>query len=412
MSKKVTMFVWNHFTNDARVLRECTALAEAGYELQLLALGQEKTTVEERPDPFKIRRLGFKLPTFPHRWHKIIICLLLLAAIFYTPLLVICFIGTYLVLYKTKVKYVIRKIALITKMIYWGLKADADIYHANDLNTLFQAVVCGKWIRKRKVIFDSHEVNVSRSGYNSKVYPIAEKFLMRYIDSCIHENYTRARFIKRIYKFFPNVIYNYPFLQTHIEPINLHKQLDLPEDELILLYQGGLQEGRGLDKLLEAVPHIKKGTVVFIGDGKWKPFLVAETARQNVSHRVKFIPKVPVEQLPAYTKNAYIGFQLLNNTSFNHYSAASNKLFEYIMAGIPVVACNFPEIKKVVTNDEVGVLVKSDDPLSIAAGVNQLIDQPELREKMHQNTFQAREKYNWTNEKIKFLKIYQRLTEV
>lgn len=406
------MFVWKEFQNDAHILRECTALTEAGYEIQLLTLGQEKTTVEERTNQFEIRHLGFQLFNLPKQWHKIMLLLLLFVTIFYIPLLAICFIGTYFVLYKTKMKYVVRDVTLAIKMIYWGIKADATVYHANDLNTLFQAVVCGKWIRKRKVIFDSHEVNRNRTDDESMMYPLVESFLMRYIDACIYENDTRARLIEKLYHFFPNVVYNYPCLPTHRNPVNLHNKLDLPEDELILLYQGSLQEERGLNKLLDAIPHIKSGTIVFTGEGQMKPFLIEETVRRDLSHRVKFLPKVAIEQLPAYTSNAYIGFQLLSDTYFTHYSAAPNELFEYIMAGVPTVASDFPEIRKVVKNDEIGVIVKPDDANSIARAVNLLIDQPELREKMHQNTFRAREKYNWANEKIKFLRIYQRLIEV
>ncbi|MBC2174997.1 glycosyltransferase family 4 protein [Listeria booriae] len=412
MKKRVTMFVWNEFQNDAHVLRECTALAEAGYELQLLALGQEKTSAEERANQFTIRRLGFKPLILPKQWHQIMLLFLLFVTIFYIPLLAISLIGTYFVLYKTKLKYVIRDITLAIKMIYWGIKADATVYHANDLKTLFQAVVCGKWIRKRKVIFDSHEVDISHTHDDSVMYPLVESFLMRYTDACIYENDTRARLIEKLYHFFPNVVYNYPCLPTHMDVINLHDTLHLPEDELILLYQGSLQEGRGLDILLDAIPHIKRGTIVFAGEGPMKPVLIEETMRRKLSHRVRFLPEVAAEQRLAYTSNAYMGFQLLHDTYFTHYSATPNELFEYIMAGVPIVACDFPEIRKVLKNDEIGVIVQPDNAHAIAKAVNIFIDQPELREKMHQNTFQAREKYNWTNEKIKFLKIYQRLIEV
>ncbi|MBC1402534.1 glycosyltransferase family 4 protein [Listeria booriae] len=412
MKKQVTMFVWNEFQNDARVLRECTALVEDGYSVTLLALGGKTTTIEKRTDLFTVRRLGFQLLTTQKKWLREPLLLISIAIIYYSPLLAIALLVSYIILYKTKMKHKIHQLILILKMIFWGLKEEATIYHANDLNTLLQAVICGKWLKKRKVIFDSHEINISRTGYDSWIYPLLEQFLLRYTDECIHENNTRARFIEKVYHFSPHVIYNYPFYQTAIQnKINLHEQLGLAATEPILLYQGGLQEGRGLDKLLDAVPHIKKGTVVFLGEGKFKPQLQAMTEQKELTNRVKFLPKVPMEDLPSYTCNAYIGFQLLNDTCFNHYSAASNKLFEYVMAGIPVVACEFPEIKKVVKNDEIGIIVKSDDPISIAQGVNFLVDNPEMHEKMHQNTLKAREKYNWTNEKKKFLKIYQKLAE-
>ncbi|MGM9987718.1 MAG: glycosyltransferase, partial [Bacillaceae bacterium] len=123
--------------------------------------------------------------------------------------------------------------------------------------------------------------------------------------------------------------------------------------------------------------------------------------------RVKFLPKVPVRDLHKYTKNAYLGFQVLNNVCFNHYSASSNKLFEYMMSGIPVVACSFPEIQRVVEEEQVGVCVDSHDAMSIAAGVNRLLDDVALRNEMATNAYKARHTYNWSNEKEFLLDIYK-----
>ena len=93
--------------------------------------------------------------------------------------------------------------------------------------------------------------------------------------------------------------------------------------------------------------------MVFIGDGRIKPELQQMVKDMKLEDRVKFIPKVPVQDLIHYTKNAYLGFQLLNNVCFNHYSASSNKLFEYMMSGVPVVACSFPEIQGVVEKENI-----------------------------------------------------------
>ncbi|SQC69513.1 GDP-mannose-dependent alpha-(1-6)-phosphatidylinositol monomannoside mannosyltransferase [Listeria fleischmannii subsp. fleischmannii] len=160
-----------------------------------------------------------------------------------------------------------------------------------------------------------------------------------------------------------------------------------------------MQIGRGLENLLAAVPLFEKGTVVFIGDGKLKQTLKKATQQANLMHRVKFIEKVPVEELPLYTRNAYLGFQLLNNTCFNHFTAASNKLFEYMMAGVPVISCSFPEMKKVINDSKTGILVDSSDPVSIANAVNQLLKSPDLRSKMSERSLEAREIYNWEKEK-------------
>src|SRR5690606_38485720 len=143
-------------------------------------------------------------------------------------------------------------------------------------------------------------------------------------------------------------------IQQTDEKVNLHEKLGLPPGEKILLYQGGIQAGRGLEKLIEAFPLFKEGTLVFIGDGKIKEKLQQMVKERGLEEKIRFIPKVPVRDLPKYTKNAYLAFQVLNNINFNHWSASSNKLFEYMMNEVPVVACNFPEIKKVVEGSQIG----------------------------------------------------------
>jgi len=224
----------------------------------------------------------------------------------------------------------------------------------------------------------------------------------------INENHTRAAYTKELYGIYPAVVHNYPFVSRpeEISMVDLHGMLEIPEDEPILLYQGGVQIGRGLDKVIEAVPLFRKGVVVFIGDGRIKGELEEKVRWMGLSDRVKFVPKVPVGELVRYTPNGYLGFQVLNNVCFNHYSASSNKLFEYMMSGVPIVACSFPEIQRVVEKEKVGVCVDSQSPESIASGVNYLLDHPEVRDEMRRNCFEARERYNWDGEKVGFLRIY------
>ncbi|MFP3359894.1 glycosyltransferase, partial [Planococcus sp. SIMBA_143] len=91
--------------------------------------------------------------------------------------------------------------------------------------------------------------------------------------------------------------------------VNLKQMLNLPEDEKILLYQGGLQAGRGLELLIKSMHKVEAGTLVFIGDGKLKELLKRQVVEEGLEEKVKFVPKVHMEFLPSYTKEAYIGFQ-------------------------------------------------------------------------------------------------------
>lgn len=425
MRKNVCMFVWNHFTNDARVLRECTALSKNGYSVDLICIHDPKNSdlkqYEEVNEHFHIHRVK-RYPSsllfmkkayralLTYKVLALIAFLLWLGAAYVVPYVVLPVTIVAALLLKTKLQVVWVRGSIILRMILKGRKKKYDIYHSNDLNTLPQGFICSKLRFKRKyLVYDSHEVQTSRTGYDSGVYAKMEAFFINKIDSMIVENHTRAKYNEDLYGFYPNVVYNYPFQpkKRHQETIDLHERLGLPENEKILLYQGGIQTGRGLEKLVQAAPLFKEGTLVFIGDGRIKPELERMVEEMKLEDKVKFIPKVPLQDLPKYTKNAYLGFQVLNNVCFNHYSASSNKLFEYIMSDVPVVACDFPEIKKVVEGEHVGLCVDSHNYEEIASAVNQLLRDPVLCATMSNNCKTAKFKYNWENEQLQFLKVYQ-----
>src|SRR5699024_5258893 len=116
-----------------------------------------------------------------------------------------------------------------------------------------------------------------------------------------------------------------------------------------------------------------------------------------------------LDDLPSYTKQAYLGFQVLQNVNLNHYTASSNKLFEYIMANVPVISCDFPEIKKIVDNEKIGLSIDASNEQKIASAVNKLINDVELRNYFSDNCEKAKIKYNWNNEEKKLLDIYNNL---
>ncbi|WP_337874589.1 glycosyltransferase [Exiguobacterium sp.] len=429
--KSVCMFVWNHFTNDARVLRECSALAEAGYEVDLIALqdpkNKELPKEEMRPEGFRVIRVkrqpsilvnALKFAKKTYQWvsekrTRQIGAGLVGAGLFllapFTMLALGAAVGTILL---PQVRKQIVNASAMLEMVFTSTKKSYDFYHANDLNTLPQALLAGKVFNKGRIVYDSHEVQTDRTGYGY-IQSNLEGWLLPFVDTMMVENHTRAAHNEELYGFYPYVLHNYPFYRPLDFSLrkDLHALLDLPKDEKIFLYQGGIQAGRGLEQLVLAAKDFKEGTLVMIGDGKLKPTIQQLIETEGVGNRVKMIDKVPVEALPYYTMNAYLGFQVLNNVCFNHYSASSNKLFEYLMAEVPVVSCDFPEIERVVAGNDVGVLVDSHDPQSIADGVNRMIEDQALYARVKENTKTAREKYNWDLEKEALLNVYANAAE-
>lgn len=424
--KKVTMFVWNHFTNDARVNRECTTLADNGYDVNLIAINDPKnpaiSAYEEISNTFKVHRVKrypWLLQAYQDHGKKFLLVVagvqvVIIPSLFYISFTLMAAYLLSLVVAAGMIK--VKKIrkwfingAIITRMIVKGYIQNADIYHANDLNTLPQAIVCSKLrLKPKPLIYDSHEVQSDRTGYNPKTIKRIESFMLKFVDQMIVENHTRAKYNEDIYGFYPKTLYNYSEKYNIEEKpqINLHKKIGINEDEKILLYQGGLQQGRGLELLIEAMDEIEEGHLLFIGGGKLTQTLKEQAEASKQADRIHFLDKVPFQELPSYTREAYLGFQVLQNICFNHYSASSNKLFEYMMAHVPVVSCDFPEIKKVVEETNTGLVVDSHNASEIANVVNQLVKDTSLRNQLSENTKQAKEIYNWNNEKSKLLEVY------
>lgn len=409
--KRVGMFVWNTFTNDARVLRECTALAENNYHVDLYCLNDGNLPkMEQHPSGFRIIRID-RTPPFEkivrqvRKRNPIMLIAgagLLLLFPWLIPALLILF-----VLQKSRfVRYALYNSFGIVRMTRAARKHTYDIMHANDLNTLPQAIFSAKGA---KIVYDSHEVQTDRTGYG-KGQGFFERYLLHFVDRTIVENDTRADYHKSLYGERPAVLHNYPFYQEQVPNARpLHQEIGINQAEPILLYQGGIQEGRGLERLIEAMPYVRRGTLLFIGDGKIKARLQQLAAESPERERIRFIDKVPLDQLPSYTAAATVGFQVLQNVCFNHYSASSNKLFEYMSALVPVVAADLPEIRRVVETEGVGLLVDVESPEAIAAAVNRILDEDELRQMMKEQTKQARQKYNWDKEKDNLLDVYREI---
>ncbi|MEB7428029.1 glycosyltransferase [Enterococcus faecalis] len=414
MRKKVKMFVWNTFENDARVMRECTALSEKEFTVKLICLRRGNKCLkksEKINDNFVVYRIddiNFSIISL------LLMVLSLLATYFMNNTGATLFlILSILLLGIGKVNSFINKLWLISRMFLVDSYKSFDIYHANDLNTLPQAYFQAKILRIRKLVYDSHEVQTSRTGYESKLYGYLERFFMKRVDICIHENITRSKYTEYLYNRKIDYIYNYPssYEKKDYPKGKIHSVLGISSDTPILLYQGGIQEGRGLETIVLAAQYIDKGTIVFIGDGKEKLKLKRLVKKLNVDDKVKFIDKVPCEMLKEFTIDAFLGFQVLENICFNHYSAASNKLFEYIMAEVPVIASDFPELARVIKTNKIGILVQPGNEQELAQAVNYLIKNSQFYKKCKKNCGKAKKIYTWEREKLRFLKIYSENVE-
>jgi glycosyltransferase involved in cell wall biosynthesis len=208
----------------------------------------------------------------------------------------------------------------------------------------------------------------------------------------------------------PAVLYNVPEWQDVARSDRLREVIGVPTDQAIVLHQGNVQHGRGAETLVEAMRQVRGAALVFLGGGAGRSALEVRVRENGIRH-VHFLDAVPPADLLPITASADIGVTLLEDNCLNHHFALPNKLFEYLMAGLPVVGSDLPEIRRVVAGFDVGTLVDAGDPAAVAGGIQALLDDPERRAACAARARPACETFRWERASEPFVRTYRRLLE-
>lgn len=407
---RITAVVWNAFIHDARVLKEAQTLAKHGHDVTVVALhvpgvNKTKETLGTRLKVqrvtrslfYKIRHDSASLKSAPSRLRTKPKDDFSRAKIVKSPFLFLA--------------RVLGRGATHLRLLSRIVRNRPDVVHAHDVNTLLTCWVASR-VCKAKLVYDAHEISTSREGYAGLRWLVAsiENQLINRADACITTTDLRARFLARVYKVpMPMVLQNRPRLTPVDRSRRLSMDLGLPPDDLIVLYQGGLQPGRGLMELIQLVPNLPFCHFVFVGGGRLEDPLKNLAHDLGISDRVHFVPTVPLSELPSYTAGADVAVQALRNTCFNHYSTDSNKLFEYCMAGVPQASSDFPEIRRVIRKHDIGRLFDPEDPRSVSQVLTELLSDGDLRERLTKNAQNARYDLCWETEEPKLIKLYDKV---
>ena len=378
---KIAMFVFNAFTNDSRVLKEATTLQKHHYDVTVIAHQDVGVKSEELIDDLKVRRFS----------------------------------------------YLDRK---ITKGTFGKLKAyliyvkesimyckDFDILHCNDLNTLPIGFLIKKFFNKNvKIVYDAHEHETEIRGLigtKQKIAKIIEKFLIKSADKVINvsnaiaEDYTRLYNIPK-----PTLVLNTPPYQKINKKDIFRKELGINKSQTIFLYQGGFSAGRGIEILLESFQNLQQEEdnhdfqpcIVFMGYGPLEE-LVIDAAKEYDD--IYFYPAVAPDVLLDYTSSADFGILFYENNCLNHDYCSPNKMFEYLMADIPVIASKLYEMKRLVQNNNIGIVAEANTANGLTEAIIKatMLDKEELR----QNIQKIKKIYNWEEQEKVLLTLYKEL---
>lgn len=294
---------------------------------------------------------------------------------------------------------------------------------SNDLTTL----VSGKKLSKKfkaKLIYDSHEIFIETlnqffprksTGLKKGIFRFllfvmkshgksVENRIISKVDTFVTVNESILSYFYTIYDIPKGVVLmNLPKLNIPpCDPIDLRKDFSWKNDSKLLLYQGVLNEGRGLWLLLDVMLALEESyKLVIIGYGTLYNDLKEICLDKRLKNRVKFIGKVKLDILPKYTKSCDIGINILEDFNLSKKMASPNKLFEYIHANIPVISTNTIENSKVINNPTLGVLVENNLE-SIVSAIHKFFERPSKDLTVFNKT---KQKFSWENQEYKFNKI-------
>jgi glycosyltransferase involved in cell wall biosynthesis len=297
-----------------------------------------------------------------------------------------------------------------------------DILHAHDSNALVSVAFAARSLGI-PYVYDAHDLWLGRPrrersrlyfALNQLYYSLVERLLVRRAAAALTVSPPIAEHLARRYglaevALVPN--YPEPPGQTHPRDIRaLAGAEGLPVDARVVLYVGGLMAGRGLEQLVDAAAMVERAELVFLGDGVLAEPLRRRATANGSGERVHVLPPVPSADLIDVAASADVGVSPIVPSCLNYRFSLPNKLFQYMAAGLPVVASDFPQVREVVVGAGCGVVVDTRRPAEIARGINTLLADPESARAMGERGRRAvEERFNWATSARALLDVYRRL---
>lgn len=360
---KIIFAVTNDLTYDQRMHRICSSLVKTGYEIELVGrLRNNSISLTEKS--FRQKRLNMFFQK---------------GKLFYF-------------------EYNLR-------LFFYLLFKRQDAICAIDFDTLIPCSFVSS-IRNKILIFDAHE-------YFTEVPEVVNRKLVKKIWNYIGKKFIpKAKLAYTVGPILAEILsgkFNNDFKVIKNVPI-ISKQknayLSSPETPIIL-YQGALNEARGLEFAINAM-HQVSAELWLVGEGDLSSQLRKLVNDENLDYKVKFLGFCKPEELNTITEKAYIGLNLLENRGLNYFYSLANKFFDYMHSGIPSVCADFPEYKKINDEFNCAILCNADES-KIADALNELISNVELYKSLQQNCRIAASVFNWESEEKQLIDYYRKV---
>ncbi len=365
--KKITVSVISDLTTDQRVIRISSSLQQMGFSVTVIA-----------------RSFSSSLPLDEYTFEaKRIHCIFR--------------------------KGILQYAEFNLKLFFSLLFTKTDYLLANDLDVLLPNYMISK-LRRKKIFYDTHEYftgvpELKNSPTKRKIWKWIEDRIFPKLPVVYTVNDSVKNTYEKEYGNKLGVIRNVPVTNSiETKPLPDHWQ-----HKKILLMQGaGINVGRGGLQLLEAMRLLPDDyLLVYIGSGTEWATIAQKRREWQLEYKVEMIGKLPPAQLKQYTGLAHIGFSLDSFDDINYLFNLPNKIFDYIHAGVPIIATAIPEVKNIVEHYNCGICIPNLQAGSIANAIEAMIRDDAGYRQYKLNCATAAKELCWENESEKLKAIYQ-----
>ncbi|HEX9036786.1 MAG TPA: glycosyltransferase family 4 protein [Ktedonobacterales bacterium] len=379
----VLMHVLGVGRTDVRVQREATALRDAGYSVTLVDIERDRA----RPRVETINGI---------RYHHII-----------SP--------SYYQRVRFKPWFLVKMAAILARSAVTVASIQADIYHAHD-DTALPVCYVAAAARGAQLVFDAHELPLGQTNLRGwrwlkALIRGALRLMTPRCAGIITVSQPIADEIQRQFSGPPPVVVRNipPYRPPDVASDVIKRALGLPNETRVALYQGAFQANRGLDILVSAARYLDAGhVIVLMGSGPMGAELERLAQLERAGARLRILPPVPYDVLLQWTASADLGLIAYRPSfSLNVRYCLPNKLFEYLMAGVPVVATPLDAVADVLRAYDVGLVAPSTDPESVGRAISAALRDTLEWSRMRRNALAAsKADLRWERERERLVSLY------
>nr|WP_282189228.1 glycosyltransferase [Maribellus sp. YY47] len=246
------------------------------------------------------------------------------------------------------------------------LFAKCDILLSDDLDSLPANYLASR-CKAKTLVYDSHEYftqvpELVNRPPTQKIWEWVERKILPKVKYAYTVCNSIANVYRKKYGVDFKVLRNLPLAQKA-------QAVQTSSDTRMILYQGAVNVGRGLEQAILAMHYIDDAKLVIAGDGDIRTQLEELVAKEKLENKVEFKGRLPLEDLSKLTVQADLGLSIEEDLGLNYRYTLPNKLFDYIQARVPVLVSDLPEMAAIVTQYKVGTITPSLEPKVLAENI-------------------------------------------